>query len=70
VRVLGDPTHPPPIGWCDMSYWGIEGLAVWGSYAYVAFWENGLEVIDLSDPANPIRIGSHGTDPGWRSGAH
>ncbi len=34
------------------------GVAVAGSYAYLASGTNGLHVVDVSDPANPRRVGS------------
>ena len=33
------------------------GLAVSGNYAYLAEDRSGLEIIDISDPANPRHVG-------------
>ena len=33
------------------------GVAVSGAVAYVADFESGLQVIDVSDPANPVILG-------------
>jgi hypothetical protein len=32
-------------------------VAVQGQYAYVALGEGGLVIVDVSDPANPVRVG-------------
>ena len=40
------------------------GVAVSGNYAYVADARAGLQVIDVSDPANPRRVGGYDTS-GW-----
>ena len=32
-------------------------MAVWGNYAYLAEGEAGVEVIEVSDPANPRKVG-------------
>lgn len=34
-----------------------EGVAVSGSYAYVADGSQGLRIIDISDPENPVETG-------------
>jgi hypothetical protein len=40
------------------SYWaGASDLAVQGQYAYVADWEGGLRVVDVTDPAAPVETG-------------
>lgn len=36
----------------------MEGLAVQGSYAFVADWFGGMGVIDISDPSAPVRVAS------------
>jgi len=40
------------------------GVAVSGHYAYLAQWYEGLQVIDVSDPANPRRVGGYDTPGG------
>jgi len=39
-------------------------IAVWGSYAYVAEGENGLRIIDISDPTVPVQTGFYDTPGG------
>ena len=38
-----------------------QSVAVSGGYAYVADWEDGLVVVDVSEPANPARAGGYDT---------
>lgn len=38
--------------------WGVQ---VVGNYAYVAYGNSGLEIVDISDPANPYRVGTTGS---------
>jgi hypothetical protein len=37
------------------------GIALSGNYAYVADYDSGLQIIDITDPANPIFAGSYDT---------
>ncbi|MGH8246727.1 MAG: LVIVD repeat-containing protein, partial [Gammaproteobacteria bacterium] len=37
-------------------------VAVSGNYAYVANWQDGLLVLDIQSPANPVRAGAVATD--------
>jgi DNA-binding beta-propeller fold protein YncE len=39
-------------------------VAVAGAYAYVADYEAGLQIIDVSDPAAPVRVGGYDTSGG------
>ena len=45
------------------------GVYVSGGYAYVADWNAGLRVIDVSDPENPVEIGYYDT-PGYAHGVY
>ncbi|MDH7555119.1 MAG: hypothetical protein QHH74_15865, partial [Spirochaetota bacterium] len=38
-----------------------QGVAVVGSYAYVADNDTGLQIIDITDPAHPESAGSYNT---------
>jgi hypothetical protein len=40
-------------------------VAVANGYAYVADWVGGLRVVDVSDPAAPVELGSYGTQHAW-----
>ena len=35
----------------------IPDVFVQGSYAFVAAWENGLRVVDISNPSSPSEVG-------------
>ena len=41
-----------------------SGLYVSGSYAYIAFGDSGLRIIDISNPSSPVEVGHYDT-PGW-----
>jgi len=56
VFTLEDPTLPSLIGSYTLPWgftWFVRGFAVSGSYAYIAYDDGGLRVIDISDPTNP-----------------
>jgi alpha-tubulin suppressor-like RCC1 family protein len=70
-----DPAQPTPLGQCLISE-DAHALQVVGRYAYVAGgswseeapeWRDALMVVDVSDPANPTRVGGVST-PGWAAG--
>jgi hypothetical protein len=44
------------LGSCDTPGWAQE-VAVAGNYAYVADWEGGLRVVNISNPASPFEVG-------------
>ena len=50
--------------WPGWPRGNARGVAVSGNYAYVADLDAGLQVIDVSDPANPRRVGGYDTS-GW-----
>ncbi len=61
LRVIdvSDPANMQEVGFYDTP--GLaQGVAVQGSYVYVADWNNGLLVIDVSDPTNPQEVGFYG----------
>mgnify|MGYP000249419067 CR=1 FL=1 len=62
-RVLG---YDAMIGSVDTPG-GARGVTVVGTTAYVADWNSGLQVIDVSTPASPQIIGSVNT-PGYACG--
>ena len=65
-------THGQCIDYGNHLQWvgGVEtpgdayGLAVSGSYAYIADADSGLQVVDLSNPAAPVIVGGVNT-PDW-----
>jgi hypothetical protein len=40
-----------------------HNIMVQGNYAYMSHYESGLKIIEISDPRNPIEIGSYDTYP-------
>ena len=50
-----NPITPSLVSTLALSGYG-EGLAVSGTYAFVAVGSSGMEVIDISDPANPYSV--------------
>jgi hypothetical protein len=50
-----NPITPSLVATLPLSGYG-EGLAVSGTYAYIAAGGSGMEVIDISDPANPTSV--------------
>ena len=63
---ISNPASPVQVGFFDTPG-SAEGVAVSGSYVYVADWDAGLRVIDMSDPTAPVEVGSLSTS-GYASG--
>src|SRR5687767_7737414 len=55
-RLVALDLDPVRVGGYDTSGQAL-GVAVSGNFAYVADWDAGLQVIDVSNPANPQRVG-------------
>ena len=67
---ISDPTSPRYVGSTNSAD-SVGAVALSGNYAYLADWDAGLQVIDVS---NPVRSGPAGTTPAgllwaWRSRA-
>jgi hypothetical protein len=57
---ISNPASPVILG--SISTPGIAyGVAVAGSYAYVADGSGGLQVVNIADPASPAIVGSVNT---------
>jgi hypothetical protein len=56
VIAVQDPSNPRPLGRCDLGQ-DVMDVAVSGQYAYVACETIGFQVVDISNPAEPRRIG-------------
>ncbi len=54
------PAHPVQVAVIDTAG-SAEGIAVSGGYAYIADWDSGLAIMDVSNPTDPHRPGV--TDP-------
>jgi hypothetical protein len=59
VISVADPASPAEVGYCDTPG-EAEGVAVSGSYAYVADGSAGLRIISVTDPAHPVEVGHCG----------
>ena len=51
-------SEPVQIGQCDTSDWGA-GLAMVDKLAYVVGWSGGLDIIDVSVPSQPTKLGQY-----------
>lgn len=58
--------NPTEVGYCN-TYGDACCVAVLGNYAYVADYDDGLRVIDISNPSSPYEVGFWDT-PGWARG--
>ncbi|MEO8071853.1 MAG: FG-GAP-like repeat-containing protein [Acidobacteriota bacterium] len=68
VRVydIHDPAQPLIVNRITMDSLGINAVTphnpvVMGNYLYVAWYQAGLQIFDISDPANPKRVGQYDT---------
>lgn len=43
----------------DNPYWYAQDVHLSANLAYVAAWEGGLQIFDVSHPANPVRVGGY-----------
>jgi hypothetical protein len=63
---VADPTKPTLMGSLDLTALtggSPIGVAVSGTLAYVACTSSGLQVVDVSQPGSPTRLGSYAGDP-------
>ena len=56
-----DPAHPVFVGQTDVLPGFVQGVAVAGSYAYVADCDSGLRIINVANPAAPTEVGFYDT---------
>ncbi|MFM6775317.1 MAG: DUF4347 domain-containing protein, partial [Microcystis panniformis] len=59
-----NPPIPTFISKYDTPGW-VWDLKVVGNYAYLADWTSGLQIIDISNPTNPILKGNYDTDAAY-----
>ena len=57
IQDISNPAAPVFVGQTDPLPGNVKGVAVAGSYVYVAAFINGLRVIDASNPAAPVEVG-------------
>ncbi len=53
---VSDPMNPYKVGYYLESFSSAEDISIVGEYAYVAYGSYGLEIIDISDKANPTLV--------------
>jgi hypothetical protein len=58
---ISSPSSPTVVGRTDLLPEVVRGVAVVGGYAYIADYDDGLRVIDVSDPAHPAEVGHYDT---------
>ena len=58
---ISDPAHPTMVGQTGVLPGIVSGVAVSGSYVYVANRDAGLRIINVADPAHPGEVGFHDT---------
>jgi hypothetical protein len=69
MRVLdGDPasaTYMQDLGrFQSRKEVGIHNIEVHGTRAYIAYYQDGIRIVDLADPANPVEVAHYNTwDP-------
>ncbi|MBU4445111.1 hypothetical protein KJ656_08530 [bacterium] len=57
---ISDPANPNELGKV-LTPSAVSGVAVSGSYAYVANRDDGLRIIDVSTPSSPVEVGFYDT---------
>jgi formylglycine-generating enzyme required for sulfatase activity len=63
VRIINvsNPTNPDAEAFHASTAGKVNGLALSGSYLYVADGEGGIQIVNVADPLNPIAIQSYDT---------
>ena len=52
---ISDVLHPVEIGYLE-NIGNVYRLVVNGNYAYLACWDGGFRIIDVSNPSAPVQI--------------
>jgi hypothetical protein len=60
---ISNPANPIQVAVVDTPG-SAEGVAISGSYLYIADWSAGLRIVDISDPEAPVEVASVDT-PGY-----
>lgn len=58
VADITDAAAPEVVSFLEMENYTINGLAVYQNYVYVANGDDGLQVVDVSNPAAPAIVGN------------
>lgn len=65
---ISDPTTPDMLGRCADTYIFVHALVLDDEYAYLADYEDGLEIVNISDPMNLSIIGDYSANVGGTVG--
>jgi len=65
---VSDPRHPSYVSEWRTNIGIIHNVTVRGDSAYIAYYTEGLQVLDISDPRMPLLVGSYDTFPGASGG--
>jgi hypothetical protein len=74
MRVLdGDPASPTYLqdigSYSSRPEVGIHNIEVHGTRAYISYYQDGVRVVELADPTNPVEVAHYNTwDPATSSG--
>jgi hypothetical protein len=72
---ISDPTNVVKVATITQPDWGISATSpstskIMGNLLFVAWYQNGLAVFDITDPTNPILVGNYDTWPGYSFGGN
>lgn len=72
---ISDPANVIKVADITEPGWGIAATSpstskIMGNYLYVAWYQAGLLIFDISDPTNPIMVGSYDTWSGFSYGGN
>lgn len=70
---ISDPTNVVRVATITQPGWGINATSpstskIMGNYLFVAWYQSGLMIFDISTPSNPILVGNYDTWPGFSFG--
>ena len=59
IADISDPTHPDSVAYFNMGndHW-VQDIYLNGNYAYIANFEYGFKIIDISNPLSPTLVGA------------
>jgi hypothetical protein len=55
---ISDPTLPMQVAEVDTQFWFWGKAVISGNYVYAGTWEDGLRIINVSNPLQPFEVGS------------
>ena len=61
MKVVAERPALSSVGSYDTDSYAL-GVAISGDYAYIADYENGLIILNIEEPSNPVFSGSYDTD--------